>query len=197
MSKANSKSAKGTGGGIGEVDMVERIKGANSMADRPLSAIERCRVQHGADFEIYYYFIIFYILFYIYSPFLPVMSALSEVSSPAHDAVPPTSIDGQLQQLTHDGHQHQQSSSTGSADSSRKRRFSSISPLRFYLTDRFTVAKAPSVRRACVACHTGKTRCSEVLPCQVPTSLPPLQYSPHRHVSELPKTRARCHLCIS
>lgn len=26
--------------------------------------------------------------------------------------------------------------------------------------------KAPSVRRACVACHTGKTRCSEVLPCQ-------------------------------
>ncbi|KAF8240789.1 hypothetical protein L208DRAFT_1383713 [Tricholoma matsutake] len=27
-------------------------------------------------------------------------------------------------------------------------------------------AKAPSVRRACVACHTGKTRCSEVLPCQ-------------------------------
>ncbi|PPQ75638.1 hypothetical protein CVT24_010526 [Panaeolus cyanescens] len=27
-------------------------------------------------------------------------------------------------------------------------------------------AKAPSVRRACVACHAGKTRCSEVLPCQ-------------------------------
>ncbi|KAK7465535.1 hypothetical protein VKT23_005509 [Stygiomarasmius scandens] len=26
--------------------------------------------------------------------------------------------------------------------------------------------KAPSVRRACVSCHTGKTRCSEVLPCQ-------------------------------
>ncbi|KAJ7292771.1 hypothetical protein C8J57DRAFT_1703666 [Mycena rebaudengoi] len=26
--------------------------------------------------------------------------------------------------------------------------------------------KAPSVRRACVACHSGKTRCSEVLPCQ-------------------------------
>ena len=30
-----------------------------------------------------------------------------------------------------------------------------------------STAKAPSVRRACVACHTGKTRCSEVLPCQV------------------------------
>lgn len=28
-------------------------------------------------------------------------------------------------------------------------------------------AKAPSVRRACAACHAGKTRCSEVLPCQV------------------------------
>jgi hypothetical protein len=26
--------------------------------------------------------------------------------------------------------------------------------------------KQPSVRRACVACHAGKTRCSEVLPCQ-------------------------------
>ncbi|KAJ7110335.1 hypothetical protein C8R43DRAFT_164579 [Mycena crocata] len=26
--------------------------------------------------------------------------------------------------------------------------------------------KGPSVRRACVACHAGKTRCSEVLPCQ-------------------------------
>ncbi|KAJ7242603.1 hypothetical protein B0H12DRAFT_1132339 [Mycena haematopus] len=26
--------------------------------------------------------------------------------------------------------------------------------------------KAPSVRRACTACHTGKTRCSETLPCQ-------------------------------
>ncbi|KAJ6520359.1 hypothetical protein C8R45DRAFT_954886 [Mycena sanguinolenta] len=26
--------------------------------------------------------------------------------------------------------------------------------------------KAPSVRRACTACHTGKTRCSESLPCQ-------------------------------
>ncbi|KAG6851391.1 hypothetical protein H0H93_005789 [Arthromyces matolae] len=26
--------------------------------------------------------------------------------------------------------------------------------------------KTPSVRRACVACHTGKTRCSEHLPCQ-------------------------------
>lgn len=29
------------------------------------------------------------------------------------------------------------------------------------------LAKAPSVRRACTACHAGKTRCSEVLPCQV------------------------------
>jgi hypothetical protein len=39
----------------------------------------------------------------------------------------------------------------------------SCSVLIFY----FFLAKAPSVRRACVACHTGKTRCSEVLPCQV------------------------------
>jgi hypothetical protein len=28
-------------------------------------------------------------------------------------------------------------------------------------------AEGPSVRRACATCHAGKTRCSEVLPCQV------------------------------
>lgn len=33
-------------------------------------------------------------------------------------------------------------------------------------SDQTRKPKAPSVRRACVACHTGKTRCSEVLPCQ-------------------------------
>ncbi|KAI0274965.1 hypothetical protein BC834DRAFT_815746 [Gloeopeniophorella convolvens] len=27
-------------------------------------------------------------------------------------------------------------------------------------------AKAPAVRRACTSCHSGKTRCSEILPCQ-------------------------------
>lgn len=30
-----------------------------------------------------------------------------------------------------------------------------------------TLAKAPAVRRACTSCHSGKTRCSEILPCQV------------------------------
>jgi len=30
-----------------------------------------------------------------------------------------------------------------------------------------TPAKAPAVRRACTSCHSGKTRCSEILPCQV------------------------------
>lgn len=37
-----------------------------------------------------------------------------------------------------------------------------------------TTAKAPSVRRACAACHAGKTRCSESLPCQAsPVDAPP------------------------
>ncbi|KAH9982785.1 hypothetical protein BGW80DRAFT_1264978, partial [Lactifluus volemus] len=27
-------------------------------------------------------------------------------------------------------------------------------------------SKAPAVRRACTSCHSGKTRCSEILPCQ-------------------------------
>lgn len=39
-------------------------------------------------------------------------------------------------------------------------------------------AKAPSVRRACAACHSGKTRCSEVLPCQV-RHRPPPPLRPH------------------
>ena len=68
------------------------------------------------------------------------------------------------------------------------------------LTRLIIPAKAPSVRRACVACHTGKTRCSEVLPCQVRFVsvlivfiirqlflLPP----------ELSQARSRFYLCIS
>ncbi|KAH7885989.1 hypothetical protein F5I97DRAFT_1185262 [Phlebopus sp. FC_14] len=70
------------------------------------------------------------------------MSALSEASTPAHDAAASAIDTQQLQQL-----QQQHPSDQNTAEPSRK-------------------AKAPSVRRACTACHTGKTRCSEVLPCQ-------------------------------
>ncbi|KAI9057784.1 hypothetical protein FKP32DRAFT_1598004 [Trametes sanguinea] len=84
------------------------------------------------------------------------MSALSEASTPAQDAAPPSIDTQQLQQhnqqLPTDLQQQPQqqisgSSSANPADASRK-------------------PKAPSVRRACTACHAGKTRCSEVLPCQ-------------------------------
>ncbi|KAH9897823.1 hypothetical protein C8Q73DRAFT_373653 [Cubamyces lactineus] len=84
------------------------------------------------------------------------MSALSEASTPAQDAAPPSIDTQQLQQhnqqLNADLQQQPQqslsgSASAGPADGSRK-------------------PKAPSVRRACTACHAGKTRCSEVLPCQ-------------------------------
>ncbi|KAI0778760.1 hypothetical protein BD413DRAFT_511547 [Trametes elegans] len=84
------------------------------------------------------------------------MSALSEASTPAQDAAAP-SIDSQQlhqhsQQLPADLQQQPQQSLSGQssaapADGSRK-------------------PKAPSVRRACIACHAGKTRCSEALPCQ-------------------------------
>ncbi|KAL4266285.1 Zinc cluster transcription factor 63 [Pleurotus pulmonarius] len=76
------------------------------------------------------------------------MSALT-TEDPAQDTAPP-SIDTQLQQLHHNTDAIQQMQVTTPAtpnDPGRK-------------------PKAPSVRRACVACHTGKTRCSEVLPCQ-------------------------------
>ncbi|KAI0360988.1 hypothetical protein OH77DRAFT_1417176 [Trametes cingulata] len=84
------------------------------------------------------------------------MSALSEASTPAQDAAPPSIDTQQLQQhnpqLGQDLAQQPQQQLPGppsaqSADPSRK-------------------PKAPSVRRACTACHAGKTRCSEVLPCQ-------------------------------
>ncbi|KAL4252475.1 Zn(2)-C6 fungal-type domain-containing protein [Abortiporus biennis] len=75
------------------------------------------------------------------------MSALSEGSTPAHDGGPPSIDTQQLQpQLTNDIQQPQNGSATPS-EGVRK-------------------PKAPSVRRACTACHAGKTRCSEVLPCQ-------------------------------
>ncbi|KAG7099759.1 hypothetical protein E1B28_001572 [Marasmius oreades] len=67
-------------------------------------------------------------------------------------AIQDNSIDTQKlqQQLAQDSHLVQQSpgSSAAPADPPSRK------------------PKAPSVRRACVACHTGKTRCSEVLPCQ-------------------------------
>ncbi|KIL71649.1 hypothetical protein M378DRAFT_1020726 [Amanita muscaria Koide BX008] len=72
------------------------------------------------------------------------MSALT-TDEPAQDA-PPSIDTQQLQQLQH-SQQDIQPQPPQSTDSGRK-------------------PKAPSVRRACVACHTGKTRCSEVLPCQ-------------------------------
>ncbi|KAF9011103.1 hypothetical protein BDQ17DRAFT_1387581 [Cyathus striatus] len=73
------------------------------------------------------------------------MSAIP-TDEPAQDA-PPSIDTQQLQQLQQ---QHQQQQDLSNAVNSQS----------------IQNAKAPSVRRACVACHTGKTRCSEVLPCQ-------------------------------
>lgn len=73
------------------------------------------------------------------------MSALSEASTPAQDTA--SAIDTQqLHSLPHPS-DIQQSLPHNPNGTERK-------------------AKAPSVRRACTSCHTGKTRCSEVLPCQ-------------------------------
>ena len=46
----------------------------------------------------------------------------------------------------------------------------STCPSAALIKKKFT-AKAPAVRRACTSCHSGKTRCSEILPCQVGTYL--------------------------
>ncbi|KAI0363759.1 hypothetical protein BV20DRAFT_1006884 [Pilatotrama ljubarskyi] len=84
------------------------------------------------------------------------MSALSEASTPAQDAAPPSIDTQQLQQhnpqLQQDLQQQPQQHIPGAA---------SAPP-----ADQSRKPKAPSVRRACTACHAGKTRCSESLPCQ-------------------------------
>ena len=61
----------------------------------------------------------------------------------------------------------------------------------------FCSAKAPSVRRACVACHTGKTRCSEVLPCQVGSVLLLFTAIRFNTDSELSQKGPRNFLCLS
>lgn len=98
------------------------------------------------------------------------MSALSEASTPAQEAAS-ASIDTQQLHHLHNGDpsQQQQAGQNGSSasgnDGGRKCKYPFLANRRHGLNLR--VAKAPSVRRACSACHTGKTRCSEVLPCQV------------------------------
>jgi len=83
------------------------------------------------------------------------MSAIP-TDEPAQDA--PPSIDTQhLQQQLHQEVQQ--------PEPTRKRKPDYL--FYFFLLSISLPAKAPSVRRACIACHTGKTRCSEVLPCQV------------------------------
>lgn len=75
------------------------------------------------------------------------MSALSDASTPAQDGAPPSIDTQQLQQAQLTNDLQTQNGSATPSENVRK-------------------PKAPSVRRACTACHAGKTRCSEVLPCQ-------------------------------
>ncbi|KAI0347966.1 hypothetical protein BDW22DRAFT_1404043 [Trametopsis cervina] len=79
---------------------------------------------------------------------------MSALGTPVQDELQPQGQDHQLQvqqqQLTNDLQQQQLHNGDGTqqvSESTRK-------------------PKAPSVRRACAACHAGKTRCSENLPCQ-------------------------------
>ncbi|TDL28164.1 hypothetical protein BD410DRAFT_782130 [Rickenella mellea] len=83
------------------------------------------------------------------------MSALSEGSTPVHDSGTQPAIDtSHLQQydpqVQQQQLQQQQPPPGTDAGRSKPRRSSPI----------------PRIRRACTACHAGKTRCSEVLPCQ-------------------------------
>ncbi|KAI6135474.1 hypothetical protein EV401DRAFT_1844921 [Pisolithus croceorrhizus] len=97
------------------------------------------------------------------------MSALSEASTPAQDAAAASAIDTQqLHQLPHPSevHQQQTQSVNGAGDIATRKGQQLLSPSSNNFDETEPLAKAPSVRRACTACHAGKTRCSEVLPCQ-------------------------------
>ncbi|EIW86919.1 hypothetical protein CONPUDRAFT_44601 [Coniophora puteana RWD-64-598 SS2] len=97
------------------------------------------------------------------------MSALSEASTPAQDAA--TAID--TQQLHHLAQDHHQQQQHHPQQQQQQPQGPSQQPQQSQSVNGTSVSgdisrkpKAPSVRRACTACHTGKTRCSEVLPCQ-------------------------------
>jgi hypothetical protein len=133
----------------------------------------------------------------------PSMSAAND-SAPAQETAPPSIDTQQLQQLQHnpDSQQNQssaQSTSAGSTDAARKRKVQCFNTTVVRSSDPLThSAKAPSVRRACVACHTGKTRCSEVLPCQVCIHTKSvLRFDDGNQYSELPEAWLRCNLCLS
>jgi hypothetical protein len=117
-------------------------------------------------------------------------------TTPAQDTATPSIDTQQLQQppppqsLVQDPQLHaqlHQNSQPAISDPPRKRMSLLLSYFHALLTllplsaqlsypsvlKKFT-AKAPAVRRACTSCHSGKTRCSEILPCQVSTYLYPL-----------------------
>ena len=102
------------------------------------------------------------------------MSALSETPTPAQDTA--SAMDAQqLHQLPHppDIQQQQPQNGNGAAEgAARKGQLLSAHTAAISVMTRGLLAKAPSVRRACTACHAGKTRCSEVLPCQVGATRP-------------------------
>ena len=100
---------------------------------------------------------------------------MSALGTPVQDDLQPQTQDHQLQiqqQQLADGLQQQQLHNGDGqgqvSESGRKREFL-YALLRHPATPSNPArktAKAPSVRRACAACHAGKTRCSESLPCQ-------------------------------
>ena len=92
---------------------------------------------------------------------LTMSAAMSDSSTPAQEAASASIDSQQLQQ------NQPIQSPTSASNTERKRERNETPSQQYYPHHVIFIAKAPSVRRACVACHTGKTRCSEVLPCQV------------------------------
>ena len=98
--------------------------------------------------------------------------SMSALGTPVQDDLQPQPQDHQLQvqqqQLTADlqSQQLHNGDPPSSVQESGRKRESPNSTAQCLQLSPDMLAKAPSVRRACAACHAGKTRCSEVLPCQ-------------------------------
>lgn len=112
---------------------------------------------------------------------LPPFSRPAAMSMSAHpeEQIIPAENQVQHNQVQHPGHphpphpphpQHVQPPPQPPTDTPTRKRACKIAIL---VCCRFNkiAAKAPSVRRACTACHAGKTRCSESLPCQANPAL--------------------------
>ena len=143
-SKLNSKSAKGTGG-----ESILTVVGVGEVGDGP-DKTEQTRRRPRPT---------------------PPSMASEETEFDHLQSIPDQQQQGQQQQQQPQTPQQQQAGQTNQQQqdntSAGGRKSPFLIPYLLTLANLISNVEGPSVRRACATCHAGKTRCSEVLPCQV------------------------------